>query len=1472
MSSNNHAKLSFHFYNSIKVLISFYKFADSLKRNKSITNEKLFLIDKKWFDNYKDFYLCNDLFQLIKKYNITNFEAGELKILYNNLFKKFYDYHKLNSNVLMFYDKEEELPKIISTKVNESICYVNDFDIINEKTLLNLKKSMGDFYYEDSIKENIDLILYEGKVIIKYIREKYLCYNLIIGTLKFNNLLNVNFSPEIIVNFKVKDELEIEFNKNNILEKYLQYNYSKEIIVIQNNYFKEITNNTYNIKYLCEGYKYINESGMTRIPSGNSDSIDIINFFIRLNENYKEINQKFLLSICQESEFYLVNKNWIDKYKNFYSYSELVNIIKNNPNAINILNNIKNSNNNEPNYISDLINKTNRNNNPLIFDLSHINLTIIDYIYPKTGEIKKDCIKIFHNFELWTEKALHYFNKIGFNLKPKKIKCFFSEQFLFILEERKTDNIFMIYEYDEINNNFFESVLIKCRKKEEIINTIKKNKFTEYINKCNFNEKYIANLEDSNDFILILSEKGRIYDKFKRKDRNINILISILLFNAKLRELIEKSQPQPNKISKKGEIFHLDLFLVNKNLFNEYLKNKGLKDIYDKINDIDILTKCKEYTNIEKRQFLKNYIIKMGFKQEQSNNNLTKTPNEKPQMDKIIVKNHNETISYHNDICFLDKETINLLNKEYKKFLSQNKCLIIDKYIIIVMNYTFENIFEIGKLNKEGIFNIEIIIKFTNGLEEEKKRFEKLRFNDYIYCTTVFSNDKNSPFYSISPFLNKDNKIIGNAYKIDNPAKIKDFSDYAYNKIFIKMLHFIYYLKKNKPILNNKNLILDNSKQRIVTNKYYLINEKCINDLKQSYDYDNTLKALENNKLTNTIFNNFKIDEEENLKLKKFLIIIQKLQDINKSFNKKGIKLNYPNEEPDITPYNIDNTKFFIYDNFMFMNKYTYDKILDLNKNQSDNMELKNNYCECFFVDDLIFIILKKEISNFNKKIIEVGTLKSEFIFELNYILIYNTERDFIDHFKFINNQIGIKNFIKKNIDFKSQNIHKLCNLATGKEIGYICLYKYNANIQDDNDIISNFTIPQINEYIPIKQKFTDPPGIGLQNVGATCYMNATLQCLCQIEKLVDHFKSYKRINTIINDYELKGEDCLSTSFKNLIENLWPTDDKYIKKNKKYNRENTNNKYFIPKEFKEKISKMNNLFEGAKANDSKDLVNFIIMRLHEELNEGKKSNNNIMAPPQEDQMSMFNYFKMNNDQENKSIISDLFYGINGTMNQCSYCQTKKHNFQIGFFYIFPLEEIRKFKIQNLQNQCMQNMQFLMPPQVGQMFPFNMNNNMMLFCQPQLANIQNINSVTIKDCFDFNQKMETMAGENSMYCNICKRQETAYYQSYIVTSPEIIIIILNRGKGIEFNVKLEFYEFLNIQEYVQFNKDKSNYKLIGVVTHLGESGASGHFIAYCKSPIDDKWYNYNDELFFPVNDFKKQVIDYGMPYILFYQRI
>ena len=62
-----------------------------------------------------------------------------------------------------------------------------------------------------------------------------------------------------------------------------------------------------------------------------------------------------------------------------------------------------------------------------------------------------------------------------------------------------------------------------------------------------------------------------------------------------------------------------------------------------------------------------------------------------------------------------------------------------------------------------------------------------------------------------------------------------------------------------------------------------------------------------------------------------------------------------------------------------------------------------------------------------------------------------------------------------------------------------------------------------------------------------------------------------------------------------------------------------------------------------------------------------------------------------------------------------------------------------------------------------------------------------------------------------------------------------------------------------------------YDLYGVVTHLGESGDSGHFVASCKSPCDNKWYRYNDSIVHQIFNIKSEIIDLGNSYILFYQK-
>ena len=353
--------------------------------------------------------------------------------------------------------------------------------------------------------------------------------------------------------------------------------------------------------------------------------------------------------------------------------------------------------------------------------------------------------------------------------------------------------------------------------------------------------------------------------------------------------------------------------------------------------------------------------------------------------------------------------------------------------------------------------------------------------------------------------------------------------------------------------------------------------------------------------------------------------------------------------------------------------------------------------------------------------------------------------------------------------------------------------------------------------------------------------MNATLQCFCQIENLVNYFKFNRKVDDVIaaNSLYDHNKNILTSSFKYLIEYLWPTIKEFEKKLYSQKRINSNNVSYAPYDFKEKISDMNPLFAGTQANDSKDLVNFIIMTLHQELNDNYTNNIvsiNISEQYNRNKELMFQYFYQKFKEENKSIISDTFYAIYGSAIKCTNCNVIKYNYQTYFFLLFPLEEVRKFKVQQ--------------------------NNL---------NIQSINFVNIYDCFEYNNRIESMDGENQMYCNECRNNFRFLNKAFITNGPKILIILLNRGKGIQFDVKLEFYEQLNLMNFIDLKDTGVIYNLIGVVTHMGLSDASGHFIACCKSPIDERWYKYNDDYVTPILNIKKEIIDYAMPYILFYQK-
>jgi ubiquitin C-terminal hydrolase len=285
------------------------------------------------------------------------------------------------------------------------------------------------------------------------------------------------------------------------------------------------------------------------------------------------------------------------------------------------------------------------------------------------------------------------------------------------------------------------------------------------------------------------------------------------------------------------------------------------------------------------------------------------------------------------------------------------------------------------------------------------------------------------------------------------------------------------------------------------------------------------------------------------------------------------------------------------------------------------------------------------------------------------------------------------------------------------------------------------------------------------------------------------------------------------------------------------------------------INNMNPLFKTGQAGDSKDFIIFVLEQLHKELKKAVKVpnfNNSIVQPlNQYDKNNAFNNF-FDSFQKECSIISDTFFGFNETTNECLYCKniynSQGYNNPICYNYgifnclIFPLEEVKNMK--NLQ----------------------MNSN--FFFQNNFVN----NRVTLQDCFIYNQKSEYFTGENRNYCNKCKQLYDSIYTSKIYVSPNVLVLILNRGKGNIYNVKLDFPEILDITQFV-LRKDmpKIIYYLYGVITHIGQSGPNAHFVASCKSPIDHNWYRYNDAIVNQINDKQKEVFNFGTPYILFYQK-
>ena len=1503
----NYPKVNTAYYSeNLKHLIRYPFFKKELKNPENSSQRNLrnaYLINIQMINKFKEIYKLKKLFDIL----------DDKKLLYgisyencDNNYIKIIEF--LNSNEKEYIEnlKKVEQPggiKIegknidIQTKKLENqnnLEYIDNFEIIDRDFYTFLLQKFGqelkwflfsanyaimegkiflvinyDKDYQTIIYELVSINHEGGDIIVEYLIEVLNPEN------KFSN--DINSLNNLISNFIFTDGLKrllstqnpVEVNQyislrlypiNGVLRQSLNGNQNTKLKKSQNNLINNNTNNNMIIPMSqITGFNTIQNVQPQNVVYNNVYN-NVYNKPV-IPTQFNDVNNKNLMTnidkiIFQEPHYYIINNKSWQLLLDYYNQDNIANY---NHTKI-VINKISNINAfNLDSYKIEILKKTFLN---------------MPFIFPINFQIAKypDLMKIFEilncnqtNNELFEEILLINIDK-GFIFISLEKNSKINNNLIYIYSNQinsQTNSyepiaIIICNDYSDRNNKFNKLIQISQKLKlNDIIQNTEtfSNKinspcylYHDIINSHNVHNTHVISKNNASLQNIILNKKTA----FIPSHNSLKVKNNMIILSDRLKVMILLAISQKYEPEKTINKAHL----INPKWLDEY-KFKEINSLIDSklneiikiwnnnydLNSINPILNILGQTQLQQFDYqmnsqAQNYFLASPERIQFGDNNICFYKNFVLVNDKMfkLIKTHFNLSSEKDNISYINSKRQGdfVILKDHKPYNQQNS------------NH-LQNIILVGHIDKKlNEYKIQHIFCYGDKsiLEKELKIILQYTIPNYIYNEACLSpQNKNEVF---SPIFNN-NQMIGYYFQYIENYDYKNCDIYL-GYLNNTQINNIINLCTNESSIRNKVNNLNNYKDE----EFFLVKKQLLTDIKNENNYE---------QLKNYFIGKINIPPGK----KELYSIIKNippndLQNLNKAFTQKAQPGAYEIEINSIYNPNNQNESYMIYKDFEL-----------LEKNISHAL-LKEKYpyhiLKCSFVGNntIVFHYPKKMLNN-QKNILVVSKIDINNNIKDHYLIVYKSSNNYTSHFNQIkyslNNFIASQGFVNNVAPITSNGY---------TEIGYIMKIKLSSSIlqnqndnnnyinppyQDDEYIHPNpgITIEKISEkeYIPpfpiqikvIKEDFPSKPLIGLENIGATCYMNATLQCLCNIQKFVNYFKYSPHLIQIVTSDKNKLKLC--SAFKLLIENLYPYQlsnnyKLFLSQNKTNQTINIPNyapkSYYAPKNFKETISRMNPLFEGIAANDAKDLVNFLLMTLHEELNKANPDPNdtNNAFQDQTNKLIMFNTFAESFKKSYMSIISDLFYALNYNMTQCSNCNTISYNYQIYFFLIFPLEEVRKFKLANSSN-----------------------------------GLNNTNIVDIYDCFFFEQRINYMMGENAMYCNYCKQTCGSAMCTFLATGPEILIIILNRGKGIQFNVKINFYLELDLSNFIELKDTGCYYELFGVITHIGESGMGGHFIAYCKDMWTQQWLKFNDAIVSPVSNFKSEVIDFAMPYLLFYQK-